>query len=123
MVAKAFSQIGWNGVFTGTFNGNSYTKYLNLNIDEPDWANVGLFGSTQGANIYNFTLTGGSVTGAGDVGSAVGYSYDTTVSGVINNNSVSGSGNVGGVVGYEYIDNTAGETLNGLANNGSVYAI
>ena len=116
--------------FTGKLDG------LAGNVDGIDFAifdlnvkgnsNLGLFGVTDGAEIRNVLLTGGSITGTGnDIGALVGLARNTTIENVRNSINVTGGNNVGGIVGsatgttkISDILNTG--DINGFTNVGGV---
>jgi|GEM_PF-5356110 len=88
--------------FTGSFDGDGYTL-SNLNINQPNSDDVGLFGRTYGAAIKNVRLVNVSVVGKLYVGGIIGAATGGTV---IDNCKISGNGSVkggqyvGGLVGY-----------------------
>lgn len=110
-VDNSFTPIGDSAnPFTGKLDG------LAGNVDGIDFAifdlnvtggdngndndNLGLFGVTDGAEIRNVLLTGGSITGTGnDIGALVGLAENTTIENVRNSINVTGGNNVGGIVG------------------------
>ena len=85
--------------FSGVFNGNGYS-ISNFKI-EADSNNVGLFGTTSNAGIYNVSISGDNVvSGKENVGIILGAAVDETfVFGCSTSGKVSGKTNVGGVVG------------------------
>ena len=104
--------------FYGNFDGLGYSIF-GLHIDttnNPD-DYAGLFSSTYKANIRNFTLNGGSISGGKYVGAAVGSASGGIIENITNTASVSGTGEggTGGIVGY------AGDTtMSGLKNIGTI---
>ena len=116
--------------FTGKLDG------LAGNVDGIDFAifdlnvkgnsNLGLFGVTDGAEIRNVLLTGGSITGTGnDIGALVGLARNTTIENVRNSINVTGGNNVGGIVGSANGATQISDILNtgdikGFANIGGV---
>ena len=118
---NGFISIGLNGNneiqnegkgFTGNFDGIEYNIF-GLNITGNN--NAGLFGYTDGANINNVTLVGGSISGGTNVGAVVGNATDTTISNVVNSAAVTGGTNVGGIVG-----SATGTTVENAINTGAV---
>lgn len=112
--------------FTGKLDG------LAGNVDGIDFAifdlnvkgnsNLGLFGVTDGAEIRNVLLTGGSITGTGnDIGALVGLAQNTTIENVRNSINVTGGNNVGGIVGkVEDINGKSATTISDILNTGNV---
>ena len=99
-----FTPIGNSSTpFTGTLNGLGHV-ISNLTVNQPTKDNVGLFGYIgSGAALRNLGLTGGSVSGATDVGGLVGFDYGGTVSSSYATGSVKSAGNwIGGLVGYSF---------------------
>ncbi len=114
----ASSTLGWNGglgfdpvgsstastenaptdPFMGTLNGRNFI-ITGLKINRPSENFVGLFGATKDATIKNLGLGGGSVVGGDNVGSLVGYNFNTSVADFYASTSVSGGNYVGGLVG------------------------
>ncbi len=100
--------------FTGTFRGNGHT-IANITVVTSD-DNMGLFGYTSNAKIYNVVLDNIFIGGANNVGALIGYTYYTTVAYVsVINSSITGTGQyTGGIVGYlggssitkSYVDET-----------------
>lgn len=104
---------GAGNAFIGRFDGLGYDIF-DLNVkDSQDYA--GLFGYVNGAIIRNFTLNSGSVAGGENIGAAVGYANNSTISNIINTADVTGTSNVGGLVGY-----AENSKLDGLVNTGTV---
>lgn len=101
--ASGFSPVGTNSSgFTGSFNGQGHT-ITGLTISRASTNYVGLFGYTNGANISNVTLSGGSITGNDGVGPLIGYMMGGSVSLASASASVSGTSsgevNTGGLIG------------------------
>ena len=101
--AGGFVPIGTSAApFTGRFDGRSYTT-SGLTIARSSSNEVGLFGATSSASISNLTISGGSVTGASNVGALIGSMLGGSVASVTSSASVTGSSatetNVGGLVG------------------------
>ena len=129
--------------FKGTFDGDGYTIYLNINkqkIAEKDagatinddygtytngdetLTGVGLFGYIDHASIKNLELDG-SVHGYSHVGALVGYAFGGTIEEVYNKATVtSGGHDVGGVIGtfYELYDSYTRSSVTNAANAGEV---
>ncbi len=86
--------------YSGSFDGLGHT-INGLTISMSSKNDVGLFGMTQGARIYNVGLVGGSVTGGFAVGSLVGYATaNTRIGNSYSSAAVDAIGqNVGGLVG------------------------
>ena len=101
--------------FTADFDGNNHT-IANLYIDRSDYfSRVGLFGSVSGSSIKRVGLVSVAVSGYYYVGSLVGYSTSSTISGSYATGAVSGSFYVGGLVGY-----SASGTISGSYATGAV---
>ena len=106
--ANNFTPIGISGhPFSGHFNGNEKT-ISGININLPEGESVGLFGYTNGAEIYDLTLDNSSISGYSTVGGIVGdgntiATYAGRMISTIRNCFVTGSVNVTGVS-----DNTGG---------------
>lgn len=126
-VDNSFTPIGDSAKpFTGKLDG------LAGNVDGIDFAifdlnvkgnsNLGLFGVTDGAEIRNVLLTGGSITGTGnDIGALVGLARNTTIENVRNSINVTGGNNVGGIVGkVEDINGKSATTISDILNTGNV---
>ena len=85
--------------FTGTFDGLGHS-ISGLTIERPAQNNIGLFGSTNNANIQNISLLAGSIKGIEYVGALVAVQYGSTISNSYSTGTVSGTkSNVGGLVG------------------------
>ncbi len=121
--------------FGGTLDGRGHT-ILNLYINRPDSASVGMFSYIFGAFISSINLTGVNIKGGAGTGALVGaansgsYLHNIGVNGV-----VTGSADVGGLIGVSFnsiniydsyvnvvISSTGGNTggLIGRANNNDV---
>jgi hypothetical protein len=88
------------GTFRGTLNGQGYT-ISGLTIDRNGTNNIGLFSVTNGALIWNLTISGADIGGNNYVGGLVGSAsntiiYDVTVS---SGTTMFGSSYVGGLAG------------------------
>jgi hypothetical protein len=106
--------------FTGTFYGND-KDISGLNINTSTVSNAAIFGYTNRATIKDLNIRGGIVTGSGTaqfVGGLVGYSDNSTISGVSNAANITGYIRVGGIAGYL----SAGSTLDDSYNTGTVNA-
>lgn len=121
-----FTPVGKDGgEFDGKFDGLGYSVF-DLTIERPNDDNVGLFGKTNGANIKNIYMVGGSITGRNNVGSVVGNATNTTIGGIATSVNVTGAANVGGVAGAttnsNLIDvmNTGGVTGTGKDKDGNI---
>lgn len=99
--------------FTGKLDGLD-NNIFSLTVNGQD--NVGLFGVTDGAQMRNVTLIGGSITGTDNVGALVGSANNTVIENVRSTADVTGTGtNTGGIVG------SAGSSkLIGLINAGTI---
>ena len=100
---------GYNS-FTGTFNGNGYV-IKGMNIERNDTSHVGLFGRTDGAEIYGLSVKESTITlsGALFVGNIVGYAMDSVIRDcyndgdiIVNTTSRYGEAYTGGIVGTSY---------------------
>ena len=69
--------------FRGNFDGDNFTIY-DLNIKQPDLANVGLFGKVVGSDsfIKNLNIDNAKVEGRVNVGSLLGYGENVIISNV-----------------------------------------
>ena len=104
----AFVPIGKDSThyFAGTIYGgndsdanNRTMRTINLNIQQSDVSNVGLFGYVKGATISHLT-TAGTIVGGAAVGGLVGYADGVTISNCRNNATVTGAYMIGGLVGF-----------------------
>ena len=108
--------------FTGRFNGGGFV-ISGLTINQPNIANVGLFGDASGT-ISNVGLVGGSVSGQYNVGGLAGINYGS-ISNVYNTGTITVIGTnlrAAGLVGLNYgsIANAySSSTVNG---NGDIYS-
>ena len=85
--------------YTATFDGRGHT-ISNLYINRPSTTNVGLFGVLgTGSNLRNLGIEGGSLTGNGNVGGLVGFSFGTIRACYATGNATGTGNNVGGLVG------------------------
>jgi len=84
--------------FSGNFNGNGY-RISFLNIEREDEDNVGLFGYTEGADIYDIESISCNVLGNENVGAIIGHMNGGSLNRSSCGSSVSGTKNTGGLVG------------------------
>ena len=100
--------------FTGKLDGLD-NNIFSLTVNGQD--NVGLFGVTDGAQMRNVTLIGGSIEGTNNVGALVGKAINNTViENVRSTADVTGTGtNTGGIVG-----SADSSKLIGLINAGTI---
>ena len=99
--------------FTGKLDGLD-NNIFSLTVNGQD--NVGLFGVTDGAQMRNVTLIGGSITGTDNVGALVGSANNTVIENVRSTADVTGTGtNTGGIVG-----SADSSKLTGLINAGTI---
>ena len=122
--------------FAGTIFGgndsdanNRTMRTINLNIQQSDVSNVGLFGYVKGATISHLT-TAGTIVGGAAVGGLVGYADGVTISNCRNNATVKALGSaatfggkqgayLGGFVGYA----TASVTVKNCYNGGEITTV
>jgi hypothetical protein len=98
---------GWEPIgtkespFTGIFDGGGKT-ISNLTINRLEDENVGLFGYVDNATLTDLNLKGVAIKGAQSVGSLVGYTFKSDISGIYiaPGSRVTGKVNVGGLVGF-----------------------
>ena len=93
--------------FKGTFNGNNYTLY-DFSINANSQSELGLFGKTDGAKIYDLNLRNFSITASGNsdrVGLLAGNTTNTIIENCSASGSVQGRQIIGGLVG-DVFDNT-----------------
>lgn len=106
--------------FTGTFDGNGYT-ISNLTVN-PGVMYTGMFGEVSGAEIMDFHIENGSITGCESFcGMVAGRVENSTIDqiGVSTFTITSTGDSVGGMIGYS----TAGVVITGIfAEDGSVYS-
>ena len=85
--------------FTATFEGNDHT-ISNLYINRSGTSYVGLFGVLgTGGNVRNLGIEGGSLSGDGNVGGLVGFSFGTISASYATGTATGTADNVGGLVG------------------------
>ena len=119
----ASSTSGWNSgagftpigslanPFTGRFDGLGHTITA-LTINQPNNANIGLFGVTLGATtIQNIGLLAGTTIGAAGTGGLVGNNDAGLIKNSYNTGSVTGAAGTGGLVG----SNISGNLINDYA--------
>lgn len=121
--------------FAGTIFGgndsdanNRTMRTINLNIQQSDVSNVGLFGYVKGATAtISHLTTAGTIVGGAAVGGLVGYADGVTISNCRNNATVKALGSavtfgdtqgayLGGFVGYA----TASVTIKNCYNGGEI---
>ncbi len=121
--------------FAGTIFGgndsdanNRTMRTINLNIQQSDVSNVGLFGYVKGATAtISHLTTAGTIVGGAAVGGLVGYADGVTISNCRNNATVKALGSavtfgdtqgayLGGFVGYA----TASVTIKNCYNEGEI---
>jgi filamentous hemagglutinin family protein len=111
-----FTPIGNSGsAFTGTIEGLGHSVG-NLTINRPTMNDVGLFGFISSTSVIrDLGVTGGSVTGASDVGALAGNNYGGTIYASYATGKVRGASDVGGLVGANFagFDSTAGNDVRG----------
>ena len=136
-----FDPIGYNGIysyspFTGTFDGNG-KKIIGMDValfhSTSEYQYGGLFARTNGAEVLDLGIEGGSVTVAAArypyashrtyAGGIVGYAESTTITNCYNTNMVvaatsSLSASAGGIAGY-----TSSTTITSCYNVGSIVAM
>jgi filamentous hemagglutinin family protein len=95
-----FTPIGISGAaFTGTIDGLGHSVG-NLTINRPTTGDLGLFGFTGTSSVIrNLGVTGGSVTGAINVGALAGQNYGGAINASYATGKVTGAADVGGLVG------------------------
>jgi len=105
-------------LFRGNFDGDGYT-ITGLFIDRPGEGDVGLFGSMYGA-LQNVGLSGVNVTGKSTVGGLAGTNYGAITGSYVTGGTVSGSGDViGGLTGRN--GTTISDSYAQVTVAGSVY--
>lgn len=87
--------------FSGKFDGMGYKVMYTYNIPEGDNAYTGMFGYTEGAEIYNVGVLAASALGTEANGGLIGYAVDTDIKQCFFDGDILASGaNTGGLVGY-----------------------
>ncbi len=144
---EGFYPIGnYDNRFTGSYDGQNYI-IQNLYIDRPNTSYIGLFGSTESAEISNLGILDEEITGHFHVGGLVGYAIDSTINNsyatgtmtgysvgglvgetvvsTINNSYatgvVTGDNNAGGLVGFHSTSSTIGNSYATGAVSGNAY--
>jgi hypothetical protein len=85
--------------FTGKLNGNGHIIY-GLHFENQETNSVGLFSSTQGAEITQLGIEDANLLGNADVGAIVGDARGTTITeSYVANSSIAGRDHVGSIVG------------------------
>ena len=92
--------IGYNGVFTGCYNGGNH-EIRNMVKNGGYYSHGGLFSQMEGAVVKNLRIVDANVTGGNGTAALVGYAVKSTIENVrVEGGSVKGSGNnIGGLVG------------------------
>lgn len=115
-----FEALCRNNGFNGIFDGNNKTITLNNTKKYSD--NMGLFGKTNGAKIYDLNINGKiRVSENSNIGFAVGHAINTTFDNIQNSGEIIHDGNenyalsVGGIVGK--LENS---TIKNSKNTGSI---
>jgi hypothetical protein len=85
--------------FTGVVNGKNHSIFRTY-IDRDNANRIGLFGYiSSGAVIQNLDISGANVSGQYNVGGLVGYSEDSTISGIRVSGTIRGLDNIAGIIG------------------------
>lgn len=94
------SGAGWTGIynFAGVYNGGGHIV-SDLYVNRPSSSYCALFGRTNGAQIYDMGVKGGSITGASYVGNLIGLAYNSTVNNCFAEGDVKGNNEAGSFVG------------------------
>ena len=92
--------IGYNGVFTGCYNGGNH-EIRNMVKNGGYYSHGGLFSQMEGAVVKNLRIVDANVTGGDGTAVLAGYAVKSTIKNVrVEGGSVKGSGNnIGGLVG------------------------
>lgn len=111
--------------FAGTIFGgndsdanNRTMRTINLNIQQSDVSNVGLFGYVKGASI-SYIKTAGTIVGGNATGGLVGCMENGEIFNCANSATVTGRERVGGIVGYNP-DNQRGKIYGTIINDGAI---
>ncbi|WP_026835245.1 hypothetical protein [Eubacterium xylanophilum] len=125
---KKWEPIGWSKgdqfvFYGGVFKGNNHT-IRGVYVDDKDMSQVGLFGATCNAEIYNLDVADSFIRGKDYVGGIAGFSYDSLFFNCWFDNSdkyqyssfVIGKKYVGGITGVVY--DQYGETKGFFKKNG-----
>jgi len=108
--------------FTGLFNGGGYV-ISGLTINQPNIADVGLFGEASGT-ISNVGLVGGSVSGQYNVGGLAGVNYGSIIN-AYNTGTITVIGTnlrAAGLVGLNYGSITNAYSTSTVNGNGDIYS-
>ena len=113
--------------FAGTIFGgndsdanNRTMRTINLNIQQSDVSNVGLFGYVKGEGAsISYIKTAGTIVGGNATGGLVGCMENGEIFNCANSATVTGSERVGGIVGYNP-DNQRGKIYGTIINNGAI---
>lgn len=100
--------MGWEPIstFSGSFNGNG-NIIENLFIFRPGISNIGLFGTTNGANLHKIALVDVDITGGSSTGGLAGELFGaSTVTECSVKGEITGEGNTGGMIGNSRYDST-----------------
>ncbi len=118
LTGRNWTPIGTSSApFIGKIDGTGYT-ISNLNIDNGEGTNVGLFGYNSGI-ISNITLDNITVKGKTNVGGLVGYNKGTVTESVVKGNTIGVGDNVGGLIGYNIGTVTNNQTEGTVTNAGN----
>lgn len=102
--SAGFLSLGNNATaFTGRYDGQGF-PLIGLRIQRGATNYVGLFGTTNGAQLSRIVLQGGTVTGNAEVGALVGRQIGGAIANARTSVNVTGlstvAGEIGGLVGY-----------------------
>lgn len=109
-IAENFNDEGWTPIgnsssnsFQGKFLGNNH-KITSLTINKPNKDYVGLWGYVYNATISDLNLECQNISGQSYVGCLVGYSEESTISGIsVTNTEIHASSScLGGIIGLAY---------------------
>ena len=117
-----WTPIGFNGVYTGTFDGQGHT-ISGISISASS-NNTGFFALIDGATIKNFTLAGTVSSGYDNTGSVVGYAKGSStiqdIVSTVNITMTATKSHLGGIAGnIENGTSVLGCTYSGTLNAGS----
>jgi hypothetical protein len=87
--------------FSGKYDGDGYT-IANLQINQPDGENIGLFGCIDNAEISQVHIMSGNVTGQIAVGGIVGYVFSGSITASSNAATIEGINMTGGIAGGNF---------------------
>lgn len=101
LTGKPWTPVGKNEdnalrAFQGKFDGRGHT-IRGISIESENYA--GFFAALNGADIRNIKIAG-SVHGGSYTGGLVGFSFNTAITGCVNNCDITGKFRVGGIAGY-----------------------